>query len=162
MILALTLPFLGMLLWAAACDIARMEIPNRISVLLALSYPPIALLAGIPPVEIGMSLLLGLASLAIGYVLFNFGVFGGGDAKVLAAAAIWTGLAGLGPFLYATCIAGGALSALLIIARRVVQPAPSRPAFINRLLDRNTGAPYAVAIAIGGLIVAPKLPVLGA
>ena len=160
MIVALACPFIALLLWAAACDIARMEIPNRISVFLVLAYPPIAYLAGVPAIEIGLHLLCGLAALGVGFVLFNFNIFGGGDAKVIAGAVVWTGLGALQPFLLVTCLAGGALALLLIVARRLLQPAPHRPAFLNKLLDRQTGAPYAVAIAVGGIFSAPNLPLL--
>lgn len=159
---ALVLPFLALLMWAAACDIARMEIPNRISVLLALSYPPIAYLAGAPLDQIGWHLLYGAAALAIGFIMFQLSIFGGGDAKVLAGSVVWTGLGALQPFLLVTCLAGGGLALLLILARRLLKPAPHRPAFLNKLLDRNTGAPYAVAIAIGGIYAAPALPLLSA
>jgi len=160
--LLFALPFVALLLWAAACDIARMEIPNRISILLAWLYPPLAYLAGVEPVAIGLHILLGAAALAIGFILFNLGVFGGGDAKVIAGAVVWTGLPALSPFLLATCLAGGVLAAGLLLTRRFVQPAPHRPAFLNKLLDRQTGAPYAVAIAVGGFVAAPNLPLLSA
>lgn len=152
--------FVALLAWAAACDIARMEIPNRISILLAALYPPLALWAGVPLEAIGLHLALGGAALAGGYLLFQLNVFGGGDAKILAAALIWTGAGGAMPLLLWTALAGGLLSLILILARRMAAPAPAHPAFLNRLLDPEVGAPYVVAIAAGGLAALPHLPIL--
>jgi prepilin peptidase CpaA len=152
--------FLGLLIWAAGCDIARMEIPNRISVLLVVLYAPFALAVGAPFGAIGLHLAIGAAALLGGYVLFQLNVFGGGDAKILAAAMVWTGLGAAIPFLYWTALAGGLLSLTLIIARRTVSPSPAHPAFLSRLLNREIGAPYVVAIAAGGLAALPHLPIL--
>ena len=152
--------FLGLLIWAAGCDIARMEIPNRISVLMAALYLPLALALGAAPTAIALHYAIGAGALIICYGLFQLNVFGGGDAKILAAAMVWTGLGAAIPFLYWTALAGGLLSLTLIIARRTVSPSPAHPAFLSRLLNREIGAPYVVAIAAGGLAALPHLPIL--
>ncbi len=152
--------FLGLLLWAAGCDIARMEIPNRISVLLACAYLPLALAAGQSLGAIGLHYAIGALALALAYLLFQLNVFGGGDAKILAAMSIWTGIAAMSPLLVWMAVAGGLLSLSLILARRMAAPAAGRPAFLNRLLDREVGAPYVVAIAVGGVAALPHLPIL--
>lgn len=152
--------FAALLMWAAACDVSRMEIPNRISVLLAASYPPLAWAAGVPLPEIGLHLACGLAALAVCFILFQAGVFGGGDAKILAAAIVWTGLGALTPFLLATCLFGGVLTLAILAARRLAQPKPAFPEFLNRLLQPDNGSPYVVAIAAAGFFVAPQLPLL--
>ncbi len=152
--------FVALLLWAAGCDIARMEIPNRISILLAALYLPLALAAGMPLASIGLHYGLGAGALLVCYALFQLNLFGGGDAKILAAAVIWTGASALSPLLLWTALSGGALSLGLIIARRATAPAPVYPAFLNRLLTPEIGAPYVVAIAAGGLAALPHLPIL--
>jgi Flp pilus assembly protein protease CpaA len=45
--------------------------------------------------------------LSDGAVLHYFRLFGGGDVKLLAAIAIWTGTASLGAFLFLVAIIGG-------------------------------------------------------
>ncbi len=73
--------------------------------------------------------------------MFMLGVFGGGDAKVLAAATVWTGLSpALSQFLLWTCIAGGVLAALAIVSRKRLKPAPSLPGFVNTFLGENAPA----------------------
>lgn len=152
--------FLGLLFWAAGCDIARMEIPNRISVLLACAYLPLALMAGQSLGAIGLHYAIGALALALAYLLFKLNVFGGGDAKILAAMSIWAGIGAMSPLLFWMAVAGGALSLLLIVARRLATPGPSHPAFLNRLLDREVGAPYVVALAAGGCAALPHLAIL--
>jgi prepilin peptidase CpaA len=150
--------FAALLLWAAASDIATMEIPNRISILMAGLYPLAALVCGLSWAQIGVHVATGAGMLLISYLLFNLGVFGGGDAKVIAAAAIWTGPATLLPFLMVTAMAGGVLTAAIMGARAAMRPADSRPAFVNRLLQPTEGVPYAVAIAAGGFAVVRSVP----
>jgi prepilin peptidase CpaA len=154
--------FAGLLLFAAASDIATMTIPNWVSIAAALLFPLGALAAGLDLPQIAAHLGAGAVAFAIGFALFSFGVMGGGDVKVITAASIWTGFSNLSPFALATAIAGGGLAIALILARKALAPAPSRPAYLNRLLEPKNGIPYAVAIAAGGLAVLPSLPIAGA
>lgn len=152
--------FAGLLVYAAGSDIASLTIPNWLSIALAGLYPVFALAAGTPLAAIGLNLAFGIAILAVGFVLFQFNVLGGGDAKLLAAVAVWTGLAAFMPFLFWTAAAGGVLALALLAARHFLKQAESNPPFVNRLLKEQNGIPYGVAIMIGGLLAAPQLPIL--
>jgi Flp pilus assembly protein protease CpaA len=55
-------------------------------------------------------------------------------------------------------LAGGALAGALIIFRRLKLTATKD--WTKRLLSPEEGAPYAVAIAVGGFLAAPASPVL--
>lgn len=156
-ILALSV-FAGLLIYAACSDIARMIIPNWVSIALAAAFPPAALMLGLPLAEVGMHLLFGAAVLAVGFFLFAANIFGGGDAKLLAAAAVWTGFNGFLPFIFWTALAGGALALLLLASRQFVKQAETNPPFVNHLLQKQNGIPYGVAIMCGGLIAIPSLP----
>jgi prepilin peptidase CpaA len=145
--------------WAAASDIATMTIPNRISILAALAFLPAAFAVGLHWQAILWHVALGALVFGIGFFLFNLGVLGGGDVKLFSAAAVWTGLPAILPFLSVTFIAGGVLAAGMLAMRRFVQPAPHLPAFLNRLSDRSRGVPYAIAIAIGALATGLQWPV---
>jgi len=135
-----------------------MKIPNWVSLALTAAFPLAALLLGMPVKEIGLHLAFGFAVLAIGFLLFQFGVLGGGDAKLIAAAAVWTGVAAFGSFALTTVIAGGIMALILLVARARVKPAETRPAFVNRLLKPRGGVPYGVAIMAGGLAALQALP----
>jgi len=148
--LALSLVFPALLLWAAASDVARFEIPNAIPLALAAAFPPFGVAAAMSMSEIALHFGVGLLALAAGAALFFARLLGGGDAKLIAATAIWTGAAGLPRFLVAMALAGGVLALLLVLYRLL--PAPSGTGLLRRLHERRREAPYAVAIGGGGLV----------
>jgi prepilin peptidase CpaA len=125
-------------------------------------FPPAALALGLPPGEIGVHLLFGAGVLVVGFFLFQANVIGGGDAKLLAATAVWTGFPGFAPFILWTAIAGGGLAFALLMARRTVPESTLWPEFVNRLLRPKGGVPYGVAIMAGGLMAIPALTYLSA
>jgi prepilin peptidase CpaA len=156
----LCLAFPLLLIYAAWHDVSTMTIPNWVSITLAAVFVPAAFAAGLSAEQIGWHLMFGAAVLIGCAVLFYLNVFGGGDAKVIAAASLWTGLGASAPFVFGMAIAGGALAGLLIVLRRM-QIKSDKP-WLSRLLSPEEGAPYAVAIAIGALLAAPASPVLAA
>lgn len=152
------LAFPALLLYAAWHDVSTMWIPNWVSIALAALFIPAAFAAGLSIEAIGWHLAFAAGVLLVGAGLFYIGVFGGGDAKVIAAASLWTGLAGAASFVMGMALAGGALAAALIILRRMRVSATKD--WAKRLLSPEEGAPYAVAIAAGGFLAAPASPVL--
>jgi len=150
--------FAGLLVYAACSDIARLIIPNWVSIALVAAFPIAALAAGLPWQEIGLHFLFGAGVLVIGFFLFAGNIIGGGDAKLLAAAAVWTGFPAFAPFAFWTVMAGGALALALLGARRMIRQAETNPAFVNRLLTPKSGVPYGVAIMAGGLAAIPAMP----
>ena len=152
--------YAGLLIYAAASDVRSLTIPNWVSIALAALYPIVALLAGSPLASIGAHLGFGSAILVVGFALFQFNVLGGGDAKIMAAASVWTGLTAFLPFVFWTALAGGLMALSLLLARQFIPQTQSNPAFINRLLAKQNGIPYGVAIMVGGLCAAPHLPLL--
>lgn len=151
--------FAGLLLYAACSDASRLIIPNWVSIALAAIFPVAALIAGAPFAEIGLHVLFGFGVLALGFVLFQFNIIGGGDAKLLAAVSIWTGFTAFMPFIVWTAIAGGVMALALLTARQLI-PAGAYPAFVDHLLKKQNGIPYGVAIMIGALMAIPSLPYL--
>lgn len=149
--------FALLLVYAACSDVASLKIPNWISLALAGLYAPLAFAAGAPAAEIGFHVAFGLAVLAVGFFLFQANIIGGGDAKLLAAASIWTGFAAFPTFLFWTAAAGGALALALLLARAYAPHGAPIP-FVNRLLTPKTGVPYGVAIMAGGLAALPAIP----
>src|SRR6185295_3126025 len=86
----------------------------------------------------------GFGLLAVGFFLFQANVIGGGDAKLLAGAAVWTGFTAFAPFIFWTAMAGGVVALALLYARKWFIPTPARPEFVNRLLTPKSGVPYGV------------------
>lgn len=140
---ALTLAALALLVAAATTDVLERRIPNAVTLALALvglARLGLALGAGAPPLPIVADVVAAAAVFAVGAAGFNAGLVGGGDVKLLAAAALWLGAAALLPFLMATALAGGVLAALFLV-RGFVRPGGGRVAL-----------PYGVAIAAGAVL----------
>lgn len=156
---ALLLAVVGLLIVAALNDIATMTIPNWISIAIAVAFVPAALISGMRIESIAVHLGCGVVLFVAGFFLFNVGALGGGDVKLLSAAAIWTGASALAPFLMSMMIAGGALAVTILVMRRCLTPSPALPAFLNRLVDRQRGIPYAVAIATAGALTWMQWPI---
>jgi prepilin peptidase CpaA len=112
--LILLLPVL-LLTIAAAIDVRSREIPDTIAVSLVLVAVSAATFGwlGIQWSMVGAGALLGCA---IGYVLFRFAKFGGGDAKLIVASGAFLGPVGLLIMLFWMSLAGGVL-ALIAVAR---------------------------------------------
>jgi prepilin peptidase CpaA len=151
--------FLGLVAFAALSDIATMTIPNWVSIVSVLLFPLAAWLLGFSGAQIALHLGVGFVVFLIGFGLFSINVLGGGDVKVIAAVSVWTGLAALSPFAFAMTLAGGGLALALLLARKWTHPSEQTPAFLKRLLSRESGIPYAVAIAVGVAASFPLLPV---
>jgi prepilin peptidase CpaA len=147
------LAFAGLVLAAALTDLATFTIPNWISVALAAAFVPAALLAGVHLADIGWSLALGVGVFILAAGMFALGWVGGGDAKLMASAALWVGLKGFLAYMAFTGLAGGALALGLLGLRSAwVRPlAAAGPAWTQRLATPGESAPYGVAIAIGAL-----------
>jgi prepilin peptidase CpaA len=108
---------------------------------------------------IALNLGFGAAALLGCFLLFSARILGGGDAKLIPAAAVWTGAAGFGPFALGMAVIGGGLALVLVTLRMLFKPNATHPAFLNRLLDRRRGAPYGVAIAAAGLFALAHTPI---
>lgn len=157
LLVGLSLVFPALTITGAVHDAATMKIPNWISIALAGAFVPVALIVGMPLQDIMIGLGLGLAALIVGIALFAFRIIGGGDAKLLAAAVMWVGIAGIGNFLLYTALAGGALSVFLLLARKWAKllPVVIGPAWLQRLLEPKGDIPYGIAIAIAAICVYP-------
>ena len=162
--IALTLLAAGLLIVAAVCDLVSRTIPNSIPLGLAVLGVGLRALDGSLP----------WAVLAAGIVFATMllcwlrGWMGGGDAKLLGACALLVPPLSVFSMVTSVGLAGGALALVYLTARRVVTPpiaglATDRPRhFLARVvraerwrLARGAALPYAVAIAIGGLISFP-------
>jgi len=148
--------FPGLLLCAGVGDCLTLKIPNWLTAAIALSFLPMALLAGLPAVAYFWHLLIAMAVLGAGFSLYAAGLFGGGDAKMLAAAALWFGWPALVPFLAYTALAGGVLAVIVIFWNIVRADQEIRGnTWITSLDKFKPSVPYGAAIAAGGILALP-------
>jgi prepilin peptidase CpaA len=146
------------MLLAGAMDLLTMTIPNRICIVLAALFVLAAPLSGMPTAQIFEHTLTGLGILAVCIAMFSRGWMGGGDAKLLSAAALWVGYSHMMDFVFYVTIAGGALSLAVLLYRKI--PAVycySLPAWAERLHTPGFGMPYGIAIAAGAIAIYPQL-----
>ena len=113
-----------LLVAAAASDITRYRIPNAIVYAIVAAFAVGAAFNFAWP-AIVWPVLAGVAMFLLGALLFAFGLFGGGDVKLVAAMALWTGFADLPRFLLIMGAAGGLLGLVLLLKRLRQRPAPA-------------------------------------
>ena len=110
--LTLTVALL-LLLIATVCDFRTREIPDWISVAIAL-LAIVASSAGWLGIGFPLIIAGGALGFLVGYSLFRFAQLGGGDAKLIAALGLLVGPVGLLIVLFGMAIAGGILSLIAI------------------------------------------------
>ena len=148
--------------WAAAHDVAARTIPDGASVALALLGG--TLRAGEGWDSLLPSLLAAAAVLLAGLLLAVRGLFGGGDAKLLASASLLVPVAAVPALAADVALAGGALAILYLLLARLLRshraggppPLAPRAAALRRVgavewrrIRRRGPLPYGVAIAAG-------------
>ncbi|WP_117192984.1 A24 family peptidase [Rhizobium terrae] len=148
------------LAFAAVSDLLTMTIPNRISITLITSFLVLAPLSGAALPEIGMSLIAGLAVFGVCFALFALNVMGGGDAKLLTAAAVWYGFnTSLLAFLVTVGFVGGAVTLVFLLLRSQANSALAIGIRLPPSLVSAKKIPYGIAIAIAGFMTFGQAPI---
>jgi len=157
---AVLLIFPFCMVYAAVSDMISMTIANRVSLLLTGAFFLLAFLTGMPLAEIGIHLATGTAVLLVTFTLFALGAMGGGDAKLMAATAIWFGYnPSLFDYFATSTLLGGALTlALLVYRRSILATFTGNNILLRHFADAKAGVPYGVALGIGGLITYTQTP----
>jgi prepilin peptidase CpaA len=156
----LALVFPALVITGALKDATSYTIPNWISVGLVGAFPIAALAAGLPAGMILQHFGLGALGLALGMAMFALRWVGGGDAKLLAASALWVGWTAAPQYLAVTGLCGGALALMLISLRSdALRPLVLMgPGWFVRLAEPGGDIPYGLAIAAGALAAFPLSP----
>jgi prepilin peptidase CpaA len=146
--------------FAAISDTLSMTIANRVSAVLVLTFAAVAPLTGMDWALYGWHFAAAGLVLAVTFGLFALGGMGGGDAKLLAATALWMGMsASLVEYLIFTSLAGGALTLLILSYRN--SPfvlLTGRNMFLRHFANESKGVPYGIALGIGGMIAFSDSP----
>lgn len=149
--------FPALMAFAASSDLLTMTISNRLSMALAGGFFLLTLITGMSLYAFGMHLAATAVVLVIAFVFFSQGWIGGGDAKLVAATALWFGFDYLLDYLICASLFGGALTLAIIQFRKLPLPAVlARETWILRLHKTGAGIPYGIALAAAALAVYPK------
>jgi prepilin peptidase CpaA len=149
--------FVGLLVWAGVGDVRAFRIPNQLNLIIAGTFLVLCVPMGMGWGNILGHLKVGLITIVITMAMFLGGLFGGGDAKMTGAVALWLGPAAIYPFIVYAAFAGGVLCLVLIVGRMIAKRygLPKSPKWARRNLRRRAGAPYGVALAAGAILAAP-------
>ncbi|TDW37340.1 prepilin peptidase CpaA [Rhizobium azibense] len=146
---------------AAFSDLFTMTIPNRVPLILVISFLIVAPLSGMSVPVIGMHLSAGLVVLCACFALFALNTMGGGDAKLLSAATLWFGFdQSLIFFIGCVGVIGGFLTLFILMIRSQSNTILAIGLPIPNSLLLAKKIPYGIAIAIGGFMAFPYSPML--
>ncbi|SFN80648.1 prepilin peptidase CpaA [Mesorhizobium sp. NFR06] len=150
------------MLFAAISDTLSMTIANRVPVLLVATFAIVAPLTGMDWATFGWHFAAGALVLAVTFGLFALGGMGGGDAKLLAATAVWMGFGiNLVGYLVTSTLIGGLLTLAILLYRKSALAAyTGHNRFLRHFADESVGVPYGVALGLGGLITFPDSPLV--
>ncbi|MGY8661320.1 A24 family peptidase [Bradyrhizobium sp. UFLA05-109] len=146
-----------LLLYVATIDVATRLIRNEICLALALIG-----IAGqlASPMQLVESLISATILFLLLFMIYQRGMIGGGDVKLLVALAIGLPLTGIIQLLTVTALAGGVLALVHLVMRLLPYPrlAPAGSSIVRRVYAverwrhlRHAPLPYGVAIACGGI-----------
>ncbi|HLA02468.1 MAG TPA: prepilin peptidase [Aestuariivirga sp.] len=142
---------------AGAGDALSLRIPNWLTLTIFTAFFPLAFATGMPLDIFGLHLLTAVILFVLGFLLFSAGLFGGGDAKLMAAAGIWFGSAQALPFLIFTAMAGGILALCVGLWSIISMSWEIRDAsWSKKLLGLRPNVPYGYAFAIGAILAFPQ------
>lgn len=145
--------FPALMIGAGIGDCLTMKIPNWLNAFIGVSFFIAAFLTGMPLEQIGWHVVAGVAVLVVGFGLFAFRFIGGGDAKLLAVAALWLGPGQLVEFLVIMTLAGGLLAIAMKFWWWVKLETDLRGMDgIKSKLKSSIDLPYGVAITVGALV----------
>lgn len=150
-----TAVFAAPLLLAAYRDFDAMTIPNTVVLAMMAGFfltLPLTWMGAGPFLE---HLAVGGVFFVAGFALFAFGLIGGGDAKLMAAIALWFGYVDAVAFVLYTTIFGAAIAIALILSRRFVPSMVKDTVMMRKLLQGESHMPYGLALAAGALYVWP-------
>ena len=146
-----------LLIIAGAGDALSLRIPNWLTALTALLFVPMAIATAMPLDQFGFHVLTGVALFAAGFALFAAGLFGGGDAKLLAAAGLWFGWPQTVPFLVLTALAGGLLALVIGSWSAIAMSSEIHGgSWAKRLSAVKPNVPYGYAFAAGAILAFPE------
>lgn len=153
--------FVFCMCYAVVSDFRKLLIPNWIIVTLVAAFPLFGLLY-LEPLTLLWHVLIALAVLACTMALFALNWIGGGDAKLMAGAALWAGPGHMAIFLLVMSALGFVIAIVLVGLRgNGVLFAGLLPdnSFLRRLqvLARQGQCPYGVAIGGAALVAAPGI-----
>lgn len=143
------------LIYSAISDASQMRISNRLSLIVLLCFAVSTPLAWAGWDVFGEHMASGLIFFLIGFALFAVGGFGGGDAKIMAATALFFTFGEAFQYAVWTTLYGGLLAIFAIAGRRFAPPQLATNDLVFSLFNVDKKIPYGIALALAALTVLP-------
>ena len=149
--------FPALMAFAAASDLLTMTISNRVSIALVAGFVAMALVSGMPLLDLLRDHLgCGAATLVVTFTLFACGWIGGGDAKLAAATAVWLDWGNIFEYGLAASFLGSVLTLGILYLRKCrLPPLLKDRTWVARLHLQGNGVPYGIALSVAGLAIYP-------
>jgi len=141
---------------AALKDASSMTIPNWISLVMIAGFIAMVPFTWQGLSNLGIHLLVGGTFLIIGFSMFAFGWLGGGDAKLMAATALWMTWPDAMYFVIYTAVFGGFLAFFLLVGRKFIPVRLMTSQWMHTMFRDETKMPYGLAIAAAGIYTLPS------
>ena len=150
------------MVFAAVSDALSMTIANRVSIVLVVTFAVVAPLTGLDWASYGWHFAAAAMVLVVTFLMFAIGAMGGGDAKLMAATALWMGFNfNLLSYLVTSTFIGGVLTlAILSYRKSPLADITAGNLFLRHFADPAVGVPYGVALGLGGLLAYPDSPLV--
>ncbi|WP_413872611.1 prepilin peptidase [Albidovulum sp.] len=134
-----------LLAWGAWSDLRRMQIPNALSLAAVAVFAAAAAVA--PPDDLLPRVTIAAAVLGIGFASYLFGLFGGGDVKMLSALLLFVPVSTLSLFAYV--FSASMLAGILIVLS--LRRLPAAQGLGWKSISGSTGFPMGLSIAMAGI-----------
>ena len=145
--------FVALVLVGAVSDVVSYKIPNVVIVMILVLYPFYVLVS---PQEVQWLYSIGIfaAVIVVGMLLYNFKIFGAGDAKLMAAIMLWAGPNLALIALFEGAFVSGAIALVMITSVRFViasaLSAISRRELGDKFLAHSM--PWGTGMAFSGIL----------
>jgi prepilin peptidase CpaA len=150
MILYWLLP--ALLIYAAFSDLFRMKISNSICLGIMGAWCVHSIMIGMPLTQILLQAGFALIILLVCFALFTTGLFGGGDAKLIAAVAFWLTPMENAAFFLLFSLLGGMLTLAILFLRRDDIKFYLPQGLFHHIINPRNGIPYGIAIVPAAMI----------
>lgn len=140
---------------AAYSDATTMKIPNVISLILIAAFFLMQPFIFQGWDVLGTHLIVGGVFFLVGFAMFAFGWLGGGDAKLMAATALWWQWSDVAMYISYTTLVGAALAIILLFGRKILPVNVLMSQIPLAMFKEEKNMPYGLALAAGALLTLP-------
>ena len=140
----------GIALTAAWQDFRSLKISNKLSVAMFLLFWPAYFLQPDLFAPFVSHIISGVIVFLVTFLMFAANMFGGGDAKMASAMALWFGIKNMSAFIMVMALAGGILALVGFAIKKTGKiDVKNEASWLFQLQNGRNAIPYGIALCIG-------------